>query len=125
MRVKCSDVATECRCNERAALQILVDAFAKEVRAEVVRHLDEGKSGWDREECWASRGDPADTRYMKPLVGALDAIKAKVDSMTDMLAVKAELGEIADEAVDMAAYAMFMWNLTQAPAPRKDGECDE
>lgn len=65
------------------ALGVLLDAFAKEVGAKIFTKLEEGYTGWD---------DPQ-----------------KVNEFRKKLLTNFEKGDM----VDVAALAMFLWNLNE------------
>ena len=68
---------------EQTALGTLLDAFAKEVGQKIFLQMQKGYQGWDKPET--------------------------IESMRQKLLTNLERGDM----VDVAALAMFLWNLQQ------------
>ena len=84
MKFKRDTVTPTCDCRERASLCAMVDAFAAEMRAQLLAKLDEGYSGWDSED-WPVDGED----------GIMDRLRAHIPK---------------GDPVDVANFACFWWN---------------
>lgn len=83
--IKSTDFVTEeaKKAAQQEALGVLLDAFVKEMGGKIFTKIEEGYTGWDNPE--------------------------KVQDLRRKLLTNFEKGDM----VDVAALAMFLWNLSQ------------
>lgn len=92
MKVTSSQFAEVTRASDWRALTSLVERFSEEMKFKLGQKLNQGRSGWDKEE-W-SKSD------------ILKALREHLDK---------------GNMVDVANYAMFLWNRTDAEPKKKLG----
>lgn len=90
--------------DEKAKLERAVDLFAEEMKAKLVKKMEEGYTGWNAPEGWSS--DPA----VPPWAVIRDRLQAHLEAT-----INREGEERVEAWVDLANFAMFGWALQPRP----------